>query len=62
MAFFGDYHTHTKFSHGKGSVEDNVRAAVAKGLKEVAITDHGFKHMTYNVRRIDWPLVEKEVK
>ncbi|MCL2798001.1 MAG: PHP domain-containing protein [Firmicutes bacterium] len=62
MAFFGDYHTHTKYSHGKGSVEDNVRAAVAKGLKEVGITDHGFKHMTYNVRRIDWPVIEKDVK
>lgn len=39
--FYGDYHTHTVYSHGKGSVEDNVRAAVAKGLRAVAVTDHG---------------------
>ena len=43
----GDYHTHTIFSriglyaHGKGKVVENVAAAVGKGLKEIAITDHG---------------------
>lgn len=36
-----DYHTHTKHSHGKGSVLDNVRAASLLGLKEIGITDHG---------------------
>jgi putative hydrolase len=37
-----DYHTHTYFSHGKGSIECNVRQAIAKGLKSIALTDHGF--------------------
>lgn len=37
-----DYHTHTYFSHGKGSIEGNVQAAIARGLKAVALTDHGF--------------------
>lgn len=41
MDLFADYHTHTRHSHGTGSVEDNVRAALARGLAEVAITDHG---------------------
>ena len=42
-----DYHTHTIYSrvgpyfHGKGKIVENVAAAVGKGLKEVAITDHG---------------------
>ena len=42
-----DYHTHTIYSrvgpyfHGKGKIIENVAAAVGKGLKEVAITDHG---------------------
>ncbi len=41
MKLFADYHTHTRFSHGKGRVEDNVKEALKKGLEEVAITDHG---------------------
>lgn len=51
MAFLGDYHTHTTYSrkgkklHAVGSVRDNVRAACQAGLKEIAITDHAFKHL-----------------
>lgn len=37
-----DYHTHTYFSHGRGSIECNVRQAIQKGLTRVALTDHGF--------------------
>ena len=40
--FLGDYHTHTKYSDGKGSVTENALAAKARGLKEIAVTDHGF--------------------
>lgn len=38
---FADYHTHTRYSHGTGTVLENVLAASAAGLREVAITDHG---------------------
>lgn len=61
MAFYGDYHTHTVYSHGKGTIEENVIRAVSLGLKEIAITDHGFKHFTYNVRRMDWPFMQRDV-
>ena len=43
----GDYHTHTVYSrvgpylHGKGRIIDNAEAAHNKGLRELAITDHG---------------------
>ena len=55
MAFFGDYHTHTIYSkkkflpykHGKNTVEENAERAAELGLKEIAITDHGFNHRVY---------------
>lgn len=61
MAILGDYHTHTVFSHGKGGIEDNVLRAVRMGLKEIGITDHGFNHMTYNVRRKDIPEMRAQI-
>ncbi|MEW6546944.1 MAG: PHP domain-containing protein [Bacillota bacterium] len=36
-----DYHTHTRFSHGQGSILDNVAAAARAGLAELGICDHG---------------------
>ena len=35
-----DLHTHTDFSDGTTSPEDNVRAALALGLEGIGITDH----------------------
>lgn len=50
MEIYADYHTHTTYSHGKGSIEDNVKIAVAKGLKEIAISDHGPGHMGFGIK------------
>ena len=61
MEILGDYHTHTVFSHGHGSIEDNVKAAIKMGLKEIAITDHGFSHNSYGVRRMDEPKCSKKL-
>lgn len=41
MQIFADYHTHSEYSHGRGSIVGNLRAAQRQGLKAVAITDHG---------------------
>jgi putative hydrolase len=41
MYFYGDYHMHTKASDGRGTLEQMVKAAMDKGLREIAITDHG---------------------
>ncbi|MGE5549328.1 MAG: PHP domain-containing protein [Bacteroidota bacterium] len=38
---FADYHTHTVFSHGAGTVAQNARAAGIRGLEAVGIADHG---------------------
>lgn len=49
----GDFHTHTTHSHGTGSVEDNVRAALDRGLRAVAISDHGAGHIFYGIRDME---------
>lgn len=59
--FFGDYHTHTTFSHGKGSVRDNVAVAHAKGLKEIAITDHGLRHVIFGLRQRKLPELRAQI-
>lgn len=51
MKLTADYHTHTVFSHGKGSVEDNVLEALKKGLTAVGIADHSVRHFAYGVRK-----------
>lgn len=57
-----DHHTHTTFSHGKGSIEDNVRVAVQKGIKSIAITDHGPGHLTYGVKREELKVMRQEIE
>lgn len=57
-----DLHTHTTFSHGKGSIEDNVRAALAKGLKTLGISDHGPGHVTYGIKRSNIAVMRKEIE
>ena len=39
-----DCHTHTNFSDGRNSVEENVRQAEAMGLELIVITDHYYPH------------------
>lgn len=57
-----DLHTHTTYSHGKGSIEDNVRAAIERGLSHIAITDHGPGHLFYGMKREDVPKMRKEIE
>lgn len=48
-----DTHTHTVHSHGTGTVEDNVRAAIEKGFEKIVISDHGVGHLCYNIKDVD---------
>lgn len=51
MILTADYHTHTPYSHGKNTVDENVARAKEVGLQKVAITDHGFSHVVFGLRR-----------
>ncbi|MBE6045274.1 MAG: UDP-N-acetylmuramate dehydrogenase [Clostridiales bacterium] len=57
-----DLHTHTTYSHGTGSVEDNVKVAVEKGLEFIAISDHGPGHLFYGIKRNEIPNFKKDVE
>lgn len=51
MKLTADYHTHTPYSHGKNTVLENAKAAEKAGLKEIGITDHGFNHLLFGLKR-----------
>ncbi|HCS75123.1 MAG TPA: histidinol-phosphatase [Clostridiales bacterium] len=57
-----DYHTHTRYSHGRGSILDNVEAARNKGLKIIAITDHGFNHIGFGISISSLKKMKKEIE
>ncbi len=64
MILHGDYHTHTIYSqlnHGKGTILQNATAAAEKGLKQIAITDHGFNHMFFATKRKLFPQIREEI-
>lgn len=56
-----DIHTHTVFSHGKGTIRENVMAARSRGLEKIAIADHGPGHLTYGMKRKDIPKMRAEI-
>lgn len=57
-----DYHTHTTYSHGTGSVEDNVKIAIEKGFDHIAITDHAKNHPFVGVKPKTFPVIREDIK
>lgn len=63
-----DYHVHSNmankkpigffYKHARSSIEENANAAIKMGLKEIAITDHGYTHI-YGINRKKYPLARK---
>ncbi|MCT4620843.1 MAG: PHP domain-containing protein [Marinisporobacter sp.] len=62
MKIFADYHTHTIYSHGKGTIKENVDMAIQKGLREIAISDHGFGHLLFGVKKKNLSKMREEIE
>ena len=62
MYINGDFHTHGSFSHGNGETIKNVRYAWLKGLKSIAITEHGLTIWSGGLRNKNLADVKAEVE
>lgn len=62
MILTADYHTHTPYSHGKNTVLENTTAAKKLNLKEIGITDHGFNHLLFGLKRKRLPDLRREIE
>ena len=60
MKLSSDFHTHTIYTHGKGSVEENVKQAENLGLKAVAITEHCY-NSKYAIKRGDLEKIADDI-
>lgn len=56
-----DYHTHTVFSHGKGTIKENIEAARSKGIGILGIADHGPGHKGFGIKRNDIFVMRNEI-
>ena len=50
MKCIAEYHTHTKYSDGKSTMEENVLFARKIGLRKIGISDHGYRHKGFGVK------------
>ena len=62
MILYGDYHTHSVFSDGKSTLEENAKSAQDKHLKQIAATEHGFAHITGGIKRKQVPEIKERLK
>jgi len=61
MKIWGDFHTHTLYSHGSGTIKDNVEAAIKAGLSAVGISEHGPSNWFMGPRVSDFDKMREEV-
>ena len=57
-----DIHTHTTYSHGKGSIADNAAQAAALGLERLGISDHGPGSFSYGIDIARIPDMRKDIE
>lgn len=61
---YADLHTHTCHSDGQSAIAGNAQAAKARGLTQVAITDHGPANIGVGMKRPELTLaaMQEEIK
>jgi histidinol-phosphatase (PHP family) len=61
---FSNLHTHTTFSDGKGTVEENIKSAIAKNMRSIGFSDHSFTacDTSYCMKLSDYERYCTEVK
>ena len=59
---FFDLHTHTTYSHGKGSIADNAARAAELGLERLGISDHGPGSVSYGIDMKKIPQMRKDIE
>ena len=57
-----DIHTHTTYSHGKGSIADNAKKAAELGLERLGISDHGPGSFSYGIDMKKIPQMRKDIE
>ena len=62
MILKGDYHTHTIYTHGNGTVEQNIQYAIKRGLKQIAITEHSFSQGFYGISPKEYNELRVEIE
>lgn len=56
-----DLHTHTRYSHGSGSVGGNLAEAERAGIKQLGISDHAFNNMNCAISEKGFSALKKEI-
>lgn len=62
MRLTEEIHCHTIYSHGKNTIEENVKMAVEKGFKKIVISEHGNKHyFAKHLKNKDYMEMKEEI-
>lgn len=62
MKLWADFHTHTRYSHGTGTIKQNVEVAIKKGLSAIGISEHGPANIGIGTDLDDFARMRDEVE
>lgn len=62
MKIWADFHTHTRYSHGTGTIEQNIRVAIQRGLRTIGISEHGPASIGLRIKLKDFHKMREEIE